>query len=258
MKIYIFVLVLSLLFQSCIFNPEEDNQQLTIQGVIENAEGQKIVLQELTSELVISLDSVILKKDGVFKFFPGLKQKSILLIRVNDHVITLFPDSTETIKITTKLPDLLLNANVTGSIESEDFLKMQNRLKTAALFVDSLGEAWEKQKYLPDNLKIKKQLDKQFNSEWEKQREKQIMFINAHASSLSGMLGLYQTIGNLPLFRIEDETELFLSIGDSLTKAMPQNTHVIKFKSILNRFEKLKQLQELEQNTPENAHKPSH
>ena len=116
--------------------------QFKIEGKVSGADGKMLYLEASALEGILPLDSVELKGDGSFAF-KGERPASpeFYRLRVDDKVINLSVDSTETLDVTASYPNFATDYIVQGSPNSEKIKELT--LKQAALQtrVDELSAA---------------------------------------------------------------------------------------------------------------------
>lgn len=131
---------------------------LVINGRIENAEKKVIYVSSLGAQNVEMLDSVKLGSNGKFSFELAASQyPEFYFIKIGGKTITLLADSTKKITLESELPDLLENAKISGSEESNLILKVDEKLGALRLDYQRYRKAWddieepeEKQKAVDD------------------------------------------------------------------------------------------------------------
>ncbi len=94
---------------------------LHIEGTIQQADGNMLYLAEIGVSGTTLLDSAKLGSNGEFSFTrPGVDAPTFYSLRLGNQQLTLVADSSQTIRISGKGPDLSSNYRVEGSTTSED------------------------------------------------------------------------------------------------------------------------------------------
>jgi len=88
-----------------------------ISGILESSvPGMFIFLQELKSNELLTIDSAILSKDGIFEFKRKVKFPSFYLLKINqNNYLTMLIEPGEKIKMTSHFDSLNYPVVVTGS-----------------------------------------------------------------------------------------------------------------------------------------------
>lgn len=98
----------------------EKGNQFTIEGTIEGAEDSMLYFNALTLDGIQKLDSVKLDTDGKFSFSADAPEcPEFYCLIVNNDIINIAVDSTETITINAQMPGMSMNYTVEGSDECE-------------------------------------------------------------------------------------------------------------------------------------------
>ena len=103
----------------------DQSNKFTVEGNIEGACDSMLYFEAITLNGVQNLDSVKIKSDGTFSFkadAPG--NPEFYALRINGNRINFAVDSTETVRITAKLPGMSTNYKVEGSASSEEIRKI--------------------------------------------------------------------------------------------------------------------------------------
>lgn len=103
----------------------DQSNKFTVEGNIEGACDSMLYFEAITLNGVQNLDSVKIKSDGTFCFkadAPG--NPEFYALRINGNRINFAVDSTETVRITAKLPGMSTNYKVEGSASSEEIRKI--------------------------------------------------------------------------------------------------------------------------------------
>lgn len=119
----ILILVALFAIAGCTQNP-----MATIEGCINGAEGKTLYLDFIGLEHTTVADSVKLEDDGVFRFRVAQPECfDFYRLRVEQEVIYLSVDSTETIGVVASWPALSLNYQVTGSDDNVTLKRLVNK-----------------------------------------------------------------------------------------------------------------------------------
>lgn len=223
----------------------KDTSFITINGIITKGTGEKILLQLLTPNEIVNIDSLILTKDGKFTFKYLPNEKSIFILRKENNIITFIGDKGDVINIETDYENFEKEYKISGNNESELLnnlnVEVQNNLKT----LDSIGKIWKDAMYASDRQKIKIQLDSIYFKTFSKQKEFQRKLIEQNSGTFAAMLCLYIPFGREAVFNEKEDFKLFAKVKDSLVIKYPDNSHVKNFARKIHQKEMLRLENEL-------------
>ena len=115
--------------------------QFKVTGKVDGADGKMLYLEASALEGIVPLDSVKLKADGTFSFESSRPvSPEFYRLRVDDKVINLAVDSTETLTVTAPYATFATGYQVTGSPDCEKIKQLtllQTKLQADA---DRLAE----------------------------------------------------------------------------------------------------------------------
>lgn len=123
----IYILLLPLLMVACRRGPVFE-----LSGTITGAERETLYVEQLTVRKTLTLDSVVLSKDGSFRFrvdrpvYPDLYR-----LRIGNRSLVLAVDSTEHIGIDTSSDSLAYTMSITGSEKTLKITQLRRAVLTA-------------------------------------------------------------------------------------------------------------------------------
>ncbi len=219
-KITILTLILISILSSC-----SDHSRYSISGRISNATNEYIYLDELKLSSINPIDSVVINKDGKFKFTGEVNSPRFFILRLApNNFITLLVDSAEQVVINADAANFSREYRVEGSVGSLYVQELNSKLSSTKHSLDSIRSL---------QLILKK--DKDFeakNAKWEDQydsvRTEQIKysqkFILDHPFSMANVLALYQKF-NDDSYVIQDLKSLQVA-ASALSSLYPESEHV--------------------------------
>jgi peroxiredoxin len=199
-------------------------EQVKITGRIANAGKKVLHLDEIDVYNTIPADSVVLKKNGRFRFSIDTKVPCFYQLSLSpDKVIILFPEPGQHIKIKADANNLLSSLKIEGSHDTEQITSLIRLLNETKKQLDSIGVLYTK---APAD-SIKNQLNKEYLDILEKHRKASIAYILSHTNSLSSLYALYQQYqpGAYVFYKTTD-LQFFKIVSDSLSKYFPKSKHV--------------------------------
>jgi len=203
----------------------KEKNNFTISGVVTNAEGQWIYLDELKVDLPVRLDSMKINKRGEFKFEGSTNYPRFYLLKMSpSNFITLLADSAEHIKVSAGLPDFSLNYTVEGGEGAKKVQELSMMLNHTLSVVDSLRTIALIHLKDPD---YKEQL-KKWNQEYEMAVQKQVdfstKFVRQNPFSMATIMACYQKFDDNH-YVIQDLQSLKIA-ASALKTVYPNSEHV--------------------------------
>ena len=224
MKNWMIAIVGMLLLASC------GQKGAVVNGNLDNAEGETIVLEKLSPTDVIATDSVEIDKSGDFKLSTGeITEPGFYRVRVNDNnfVILLLNDG-ETVEVSGNALDFYRSYEVSGSEGSTKLRTLDARLREDYELQDSLRKSFMKSQAEgnPRLDSIAQSIDAVFKAA---QTEKVAFvkeFIDQNPNSLA-------TLSAVQSVRFDENSELFDKVASNLEGVYPNSDYVKQFKTQL-------------------------
>ncbi len=221
----------ALLMVSC--RQQSTVESFCIEGTVTEAEGKTIYLDHLGVALVQTVDSAKLDADGHFSFRqPRPDCYDFYRLRIDRQLITLAVDSTETISVTAKLPNMSTSYLVEGSNSCIALKKLIIRQMELQREIDGMVKSYGLQTGLLSQ-KVNETVDL-FKSEIAED------FIYKDMESPSAYYALFMRINGTPLFRPQEsrqDAKYFASVATVMDMKNPdavrvQNLHNVALKGM--------------------------
>jgi len=209
-----------------------NRDQIKVSGRIDNAEKTTLYLDEVDVYESIPADSVILKKNGRFRFTFRSKTPCFYQIRLSgNRVIVLFPKPGQKIKIGADAENLISSLNIDGSHDTEQVTKLIQALHETKSRLDSIEVLFA----ATETDSVRNRLNKEYQDILEAHRRFSISFLLTHYNSLASVYALYQQYqpGSYVFYKTTD-LQFFKIISDSLAKYIPGSKHVKALKAYTN------------------------
>lgn len=251
-KIAVLIFVLGIVLVSC-----KENSKYTIKGRISNAEDKYVYLDELKVSTSVPLDSVLIDKDGSFKFTGKVSQPTFFLLRLDSkNFITLLVDSTEQVQVQGDAANFSRDYSVVGSEGSAFVQQLNQHLSRTKHQLDSIKSLQLAFMNDPSYMNRKAIWDQQYNDIRQRQIEYSQKFVSEHPFSMANVLALYQRFSD-DSYVIQDLQSLKVA-ASALNSFYPNSEHVqALYKNTLSlmveqRTSKMKQMiQEQGVNSPD-------
>lgn len=201
-----------------------------VKGNLENAEGETIVLERLSSTEVFPKDSADIDAKGEFKLADAeITEPGFYRLRLgqNNFVILLLNDGDKA-EVTGNALDFYKSYEVSGSEESLKLRNLDKRLRQDYELTDSLRKSFMQLQasgqYNMDS--VKQSIDEIFLAAQAKKAEFVEKFINENPTSLA-------TLSAIQAVRFDENADLFETVANNLTAAHPNSDYVQQFKMTL-------------------------
>lgn len=195
---------------------------------IKGSNGETIMLQKITLEEPVLVDSARLDRQGEAKFSITTGDFDFFLLKMGSaRPILLAVEAGEQIEIYTSASRFGEEYDVQGSGASSLVKELDSRKALLRSRIDSLGNTWHKVEYAPDKLEQKKVLDSVAEVFHANHRSWLSDFIDRYPESPASILALYQIAGpSGPVFTLQNDSSVFFGLGNTLLARYPENLHV--------------------------------
>ena len=233
----IFYLLLAGIFflSSCESAPEN---QFIVKGKLDNGNGKYISLSKAENDgSMTTIDSITISETGEFELKGTSSNPKFFLLKSSPNdMITLLLDSGSVINITGDYDKLNESASIEGSEDSKFVRELNIQIQKTMTEINALGEIYNANKDNPSIDSIKAELDKQFISIIEAQREYSIAFIESHSESFAALVALSQQFApQSPVFNVGEDMEYFELVSKALTAQYPNSDDVKGLNDFLER-----------------------
>lgn len=252
MKKYLFVFLSILLVFSC----QNKKSLIVIEGDIDGAQNDKILLAVVTNEGLSTLDSMKLK-NGHFRFdlkadddnakaratSPMMYQ--IMLSPYN--TLTTIAKGGDHIVIQANADNLLDSYKVSGGEEAVLVGQLDSALNSFVQPVDSLYRTYQTH---IENDSARADIEHQYMQLLDLHKQYLSQFIQQHPDKMASYIAFYQGYNRRSFFNEQEDKALLRTITNTLKKHYPDNPYV---QNMQRRLEML-DLMELERNTQDDTH----
>ena len=216
LKILLFTLLIATL--AC------KRENVSIKGLVDGGEGSTIALEKLDVNLTVSVDSVLIGKDGRFSFSTNLETPDLYILKYgNGEIVNLLLAPGDRVMVTTKASTFGTTYRVDGSEESENIRLLVEQLRTTRSTLDSLYTVAESIDDLesPHMELVRSAYAQAVVS----QKRFTIRYLLEHMTSLSSVYALYQKYENETLILgLTTDLQYFKTVADSLELVHPNSS----------------------------------
>lgn len=236
---YIVMLALAAMW-ACNADSRQNNAEFFIlRGQLDNVSTTSLHLLELTTNELISVDSIKTDHSGVFSYRGQLQESSFFVLRIDpSNDITLLIKPGEEIHISGDASTPGINYSISGSEGSLLLAQLHRGLKCNEIILDSLKEVFVSMRSEDGFAAIRKQLRKAYDKAFKDQQRLVIEFINDNPRSLASIIALYKPFGQKQLLTEDEYFYYFESLGQSLSLVYPTNKHVMDLNRRVSRYKR--------------------
>ena len=229
MKKYVIAALVALTMVSC------GEKKFHVEGNITNAKDSVLYFENIALTGIEKLDSVKLGEDGSFSF-SGVQTEApeFYRLRINDQIISLSIDSTETVSFKATYPQMASQYEVSGSENCE-------KIKELALLQMALQQRAIKVSQ-DETLTVDQMNDSILSMIQAYKQDVKTRYIFAHPDKAYAYFALFQTLGNTLLFNPRadrDDIKAFAAVATSWDTYWPMaergaNLHNIAIEGMKN------------------------
>jgi len=206
------------------------NKSVEISGILENpSPGEYIFLQELKSNELLTVDSVIVPEDGRFEFEMKVKHPSFYLLKNNqNNFLTMLIEPGEKIKMTSHFDSLNYPVAVLGSKGTKLMADYNRVLLKTIKKIRSLSEIHDRNLGRPDFVYLIDSLENLGDGYLNEMNEYAKKYIDDNISSLVSILVLYSQLApNVYVMNPEKDISYFKKVDSSMSEKYPEYEPVI-------------------------------
>ena len=214
------LIILAVLASAC-----SKHKGFVISGKITNTEGKYLYLDELKVASSVPVDSVMLKKDGTFKFQGKESYPNFYLLRLSENnFVTLLVDTTERISVSGDAANFSRDYTVEGSPGSLLVQELNQTLTNTKHKLDSIQSRIKAFRNRDDFSIQKVKWDQELADIKKSQIRYSTNFVQKHPFSMSSVLALYQKFDDSN-YVVQDLQSLKIA-ASALNSFYPKSEHV--------------------------------
>jgi hypothetical protein len=218
------ILPLMLLFTSCKFLGDKP---VKITGTFPDGAGSSLVLQEMDTREIHSVDSVTIGHDGIFSFTMSLKEPGFWLLRdQSGKILVLLLNPGDEINLSGKFSGFPGNVILEGPREARLLNGFYRTTRQREREVDSLEMLLIESQDSAGYYALTQKVDLAFGRILEQQRTLEMDFIDENTGSLASLVVLNYAFGMKPVLSPDNDFAYYLKLDSALMQAFPENKHV--------------------------------
>ena len=219
--------MLVLAFWSITCTSHHQPHGFSISGQINGTKGSFVILEEITPESRIKIDSVQSGNDGRFQFSYLPDQAGIFALVVPSvGLISFYADENSRLNVSADFGSNPGKYSITGNMGSEIlqkyFIQTTNNLRQ----LDSLSQLFSGSQHLDHFYQIKTSLDSAFSQLFRHQQDFTIHLLTQNPSEIASLLLVNQYFGNTRLIDPEKHSDIYFMLDSQLMALHPENRHV--------------------------------
>ena len=225
MKYLSVLTILIFIIVSC----QDDNptDQAVVSGKISDAGGKQIVLEELKTARIITVDSAKIDRKGNFHMRVLPPEKSFYLLRIDGFpAVTVVLDKQDSLVFHADTSNLYRAYAISGNAESALLQQYHIQSAAARAVLDSLRQELFRNQHRLDFPEIKKSIDSTLEVTLATHREDTRELILHHPGNLANLLLLNGNISGRQNFNIDRDSALYSKVENNLVSKYPENSHV--------------------------------
>lgn len=203
-----------------------------ISGKINGAPADAYVyLDELKSEAIETVDSVLISSTGEFRFKRKANSPVFYMMKLtNTSFLTILIDPGEHLKIEADFDSLNVPTKISGAKGTELMMQYNKELRSAITALQELQDIYMGNLDNPDLENIINELDERAFSIIDQMEEYTRRYIDDNPTSLASLLALYQQLTpGAPILHPADNFEYFLKVDSILYELYPESEPVKYF-----------------------------
>ncbi|MEI7896987.1 MAG: DUF4369 domain-containing protein [bacterium] len=203
------------------------SETAVINGNFTDATALKLILQEMDTREIHTVDSIILDKSGKFTFQPDVKEPGFWLLKSRTgKILVMIIHPGDKIELSGNAEDFPDHITLKGPEESMMLNDFFFRTRLNELKVDSLEMLLVERQDSSDYFQLTQKLDTSFRQIWESQRTLEKAFIDGHPASLASLVVLNYAFGMSPVLSPEEDFNYYHTLDSALSIKYPHNKHV--------------------------------
>ena len=222
-NVLFFFLSLSLLITGC------KDKSFKVSGKLNKpVEGEYLLLQELKTSSLETVDSVKINREGTFSFEMDIEFPALYLLKTsNMNFATFLAEPGDNIRILANYHLLNTPESITGSDGTRKMMEYNNALKNTISRLNDLNETYMQNTDSPDLPRIIQTLDSTVQAYLKEINTYTKKYIDQNINSLISLVALYQQVA--PQVYVLDpvkDIEYFVKVDSSLFKRYPDSEPV--------------------------------
>jgi hypothetical protein len=213
-----------LIFTAC----NHRGESVHISGILPDGMGTMLVLQEMDTKEIHSLDSVEIGPGGKFSFIRAINEPGFWLLKApTGRILVLLVHPGDDVSISGKFSGFPDHTLVNGPEDAVRLNEFFRQTRPRERLVDSLEMLLLAGQDSDNYYQLTRQVDSMFRLTWEKQRSLEKAYIDRDPASLGSLVVLNYAFGRNPVLNPDSDFAWYLKTDSALQKACPGNRHAV-------------------------------
>ena len=199
----------------------------TVMGSFTDADGFKLILQEMDTREIHAIDSVVMDHSGKFSFCPIVNEQGFWLLKApTGKILVLLLNPGDNVTLSGNARDFPDNITMKGPVETMSLNDFFRHTRLNERKVDSLEMLLIDRQDSSDYFPLTQKIDSSFRQIAESQRTFEKNFIDAHPGSIASLVVLNYAFGMNQVLNPETDFIYYQKLDSALFIKYPENKHV--------------------------------
>jgi peroxiredoxin len=220
LKIKLMKKILFILITISVFGCKRQFEGVEISGSFNNSKAEKVLLEQLSINQIIPLDSTSIDADGNFEMDAKISEKGFYRLSLNpNNYIILILDSNDVVKVSGDAENIAETYTIESPGDSKLLWELNNYLKKNYRMRDSLQQVFQEYMYHPDRDSVGRVLENQYNQSVENLSTFVKSFIDNNPQS-------FATLAAIEQLNPDSDFEYFKKVAANLNEKYPESAYV--------------------------------
>ena len=200
------------------------NNNIEVKGKLSNpTSGEYLYLDELRSEKLVPVDSILLSDDGVFSFTRQIESPSYYLLRANQtSFLMMLLEPGQNIEVNAGFDSLNFPSYITGSKGTELMIGYNRKLQETIKKLSGLSEIYRQNLGSPGLNLVMDRLDSMAQTYLNDINSYTKKYINENLNSLISLVALYQQVApGESVLNPEKDLKYYIKVDSALSHLYP-------------------------------------
>jgi len=226
MKTRKFTLLIPVLLLLAACHQQVRNEAM-VSGCLANGSGMKMILQELGTKDIHSVDSAVINSEGKFAFKPLVSEPGFWLLKApTGKILVMVVEAGDQVEVTgsaVDFPDNIILKGPQRAMLLNDFFRSTRKNEHR---VDSLESLLIDRQDSTGYYELTQSIDSAFHTILDQQRLLEKTFIKQNPGSITSLVVLNYAFGMSPVLSPEEDLACYKSLDSALSLKYPGNKHV--------------------------------
>ena len=224
------------LFAAC---HRQDGNRAAIEGEFSDCAGVKIILQEMDTRSIRTVDSIVPDNTGKISFSPVIRESGFWLLKApSGKILVMLLNAGDQVALKGSLRDFPDNIMLKGPQDAMLLNGFFHATRQNERMVDSLEALLIDRQDSAGYFELTQKIDHSFRQIWERQRSLETDFLDKNPGSLGSLVVLNFAFGMSPVLSPERDLAYYRQLDSALSIKLPGNKHVMFHHKRVMEFER--------------------